>query len=181
MKTTSHAQRLRKASLNILKYFIINNGDVPIFGYVSPIEYGQANVFKLNRPKNCGNLRTLDNWLLTKSQLLGNFWLYLIRLNGPFERLLNSQVPFNRMTASRPESFSKSFMQLKEMNFSLLTLLDMSIHHNVFWFSNTYKRSLPICKLALLLLIGETFLSPVVAHNTNQPNTIDAHFLQTIR
>ena len=73
------------------------------------------------------------------------------------------------------------FMQLKEMNFSLLMLLNMSIHHKVFWFSNTYKRSLPICKLALLQLIGETFLSAVVAHNTSQPNTIDAHFLQTIR
>ncbi|MFT6857025.1 MAG: hypothetical protein ACJA0X_003012, partial [Cyclobacteriaceae bacterium] len=32
------------------------------------------------------------------------------------------------MSASRPESFNKYFMQLKEMNFSLLTLLNMSIH-----------------------------------------------------
>jgi hypothetical protein len=31
MKTTSHAQRLRKASLNILKYFIIDNEDIPIW------------------------------------------------------------------------------------------------------------------------------------------------------
>jgi hypothetical protein len=30
MKTTSHAQRLRKASLNISKYFIIDNEDIPI-------------------------------------------------------------------------------------------------------------------------------------------------------
>jgi hypothetical protein len=72
-------------------------------------------------------------------------------------------------------------MQLKEMNFSLLTLLNMTIHHKAFWFSNTYRRSLSICKLALLQLIGGTFLSPIVAHNTSQPNTIDAHFLQTIR
>jgi hypothetical protein len=88
-------------------------------------------------------------------------------------------------TASRPESFNQFFMQpnmqLKEMSVSLLALLNMSIHHKVFWFSNTYKRSLSICKLTLSQLIGETFLSPVVAHNTSQPNKIASHFLQTTR
>jgi hypothetical protein len=72
-------------------------------------------------------------------------------------------------------------MQPKEMNFSLLVLLNMSIHYKVFWFSNTYKRSLSIRMLALLQLIGETFLSPIVAHNTSQPNKIALHFLQTTR
>jgi hypothetical protein len=61
------------------------------------------------------------------------------------------------MMASHPESFNKSFMQLKEVNLSLLALLNMSIHHKVFWFSNTYKRSFPLfmllkTKMALLLV-----------------------------
>jgi hypothetical protein len=66
------------------------------------------------------------------------------------------------MSGSRPESFNKSFMQLKEVSVSLSELLNMSIHHKVFWLFNTYKRSLPICILALLKLIGEAFLSSLL-------------------
>jgi hypothetical protein len=51
--------------------------------------------------------------------------IQMVSSTGPFLGQTSRSTSTTGMTASRPESFNKSFMQLKEMNFSLLTLLNM--------------------------------------------------------
>jgi len=51
-------------------------------------------------------------------------------------QLITAVAMARRMAASRPESFNKLFMQLKEVSLSLSTLLNILIHYKLSPFSN---------------------------------------------